>query len=54
MNHQKPRTFAGTTITPTDVCRWAQALFRLHSRLAPRFARPEPHQRADARICKGC
>ncbi len=32
--------------TPTDVCRWAQALTRLHARIAPRFARPEPRRRA--------
>lgn len=44
MQHQQ-NTLAGTKTTPTDVCRWAEALFRLHSSLAPRFARPEPHQR---------
>ena len=32
--------------TPSDVCRWGQALLRLHARIAPRFARPEPHRRA--------
>jgi hypothetical protein len=46
MNHQKPRILAGTKITPTDICHLAQELFHLHSRLAPRFARPEPHRRA--------
>lgn len=46
MIHQKPSMLAGTKTTPTDVCRWVKALFHLHSRLAPRFARPEPHQRA--------
>jgi SRSO17 transposase len=35
-----------TATTPSDVCRWAQALFRLHARIAPRFARPEPRRRA--------
>ena len=35
-----------TAMTPSDVCRWAQALFRLHARIAPRFARPEPRRRA--------
>ena len=44
MQHQQ-NTLAGTKTTPTDICRWAEALFRLHSSLAPRFARPEPHQR---------
>ncbi len=38
-------TFNGPRTTPTDVCRWAQELARLHARLAPRFARPEPHRR---------
>lgn len=38
-------TFTGTATTPADVCRWVQALFRLHARIAPRFARPEPHRR---------
>lgn len=32
--------------TSADVSRWAQALWCLHARLAPRFARPEPYQRA--------
>jgi SRSO17 transposase len=32
--------------TLTEVCRWAQELFQLHARLAPRFARPEPRRRA--------
>src|SRR5690242_2050119 len=36
---------SGTKTTATDVCRWAQALFQLHARLAPRFARPEPRRR---------
>ena len=34
-----------TGTTPTDVCRWGQELVRLHARLAPRFARPEPRRR---------
>lgn len=45
MKEQKPHMLAGTKTTPADVCRWAQELFHLHSRLAPRFARPEPHRR---------
>src|SRR5438034_9302859 len=39
-------TLTGKTPTPADVCRWVQALFRLHERIAPRFARPEPRRRA--------
>ena len=36
----------GKATTPADVCRWVQELFRLHARIAPRFARPEPRRRA--------
>src|SRR5258707_9033031 len=43
-NHQT--TFPGKKTTPSHVCQWTQALFHLHARLAPRFARPEPHRRA--------
>ena len=32
--------------TPAEICSWAQALFRLHAQIAPRFARPEPRRRA--------
>lgn len=32
--------------TLTDVVRWSQELERLHARIAPRFARPEPRCRA--------
>jgi hypothetical protein len=39
-------TLTGKTTTPADVCRWVQALVRLHARIAPRFARPEPRRRA--------
>src|SRR5512140_614789 len=39
-----PPTKAKTTVR--DVCRWAHALTCLHARIAPRFARPEPRQRA--------
>ena len=38
-------TCAGTATTPADVCRWVQALVRLHARIAPRFARAEPRRR---------
>src|SRR5438552_9458706 len=34
----------GTTLR--DIVHWAQALSRLHARIAPRFARPEPRRRA--------
>src|SRR5258708_27400106 len=45
MKQDKHTTFTGTRTTSGDVCRWVQALFRLHERLAPRFARPEPYRR---------
>jgi SRSO17 transposase len=32
--------------TLAEVGRWAQELFPLHARLAPRFTRPEPRRRA--------
>jgi SRSO17 transposase len=32
--------------TVTEVVGWAQALARLHARIGPRFARPEPRRRA--------
>ncbi len=32
--------------TVSDVVQWAQALARLHARIAARFARPEPRRRA--------
>ena len=35
-----------TKTTVTDVVRWTQELDRLHARIAPRFARPEPRRRA--------
>src|SRR5579859_5299354 len=42
-NHTTP-TEPQTTVV--DVVRWAQELERLHARIAPRFARPEPRRRA--------
>jgi len=45
MKQDKHTTFTGTRTTSGDVCRWVQTLFRLHERLAPRFARPEPYRR---------
>jgi SRSO17 transposase len=46
MKQDHHTTSIGSRTTPGDVCRWGQALLRLHERLAPRFARPEPHRRA--------
>jgi SRSO17 transposase len=45
MKQPKHSTLVGHKTTSADVLRWAQELFRLHARLAPRFARPEPHRR---------
>ncbi len=45
MKQDQHTTFSGPRTTPSDVCRWAQELFHLHARLAPRFARPEPRRR---------
>lgn len=39
-------TPAVSRTTSTQVCRWAQNLFELHTRIAPHFARPEPRRRA--------
>jgi SRSO17 transposase len=46
MKQDKHTTRTATRTTATDVCRWTQALFHLHARIAPRFARPEPRLRA--------
>ncbi len=51
MKQDKNTTRTETKTTAADVCRWAQTLFRLHERLAPRFARSEPHRRALAYAC---
>jgi SRSO17 transposase len=45
MKQDKHTTLTGTRTTSSNVCRWVQTLFHLHERLAPRFARPEPHRR---------
>lgn len=43
---QDPYTvLVGSKTTPADLCRWAQALFTLHARIAPRFTRLEPRRR---------
>jgi SRSO17 transposase len=46
MKQNQQGTLTGSKTTVAAICRWAQALFDLHARLAPRFARPEPHRRA--------
>jgi len=46
MQHDQHSTPRGKATTVAEVCQWAQELFRLHARLASRFARPEPHRRA--------
>ena len=46
MKQDNHTTSIGSRATPGDVCRWGQALLRLHARIAPRFARAEPHRRA--------
>ena len=45
MKQDQHITCTGSRTSAADVCRWAQALPRLHERFAPRFARPEPHRR---------
>src|SRR6266516_3941275 len=39
-------TPVGAQTTLVEVWRWGQELERLHTRIAPRFARPEPRRRA--------
>src|SRR2546421_10751955 len=39
-------TLVGAKTTFVEVWRWGQELERLHARIAPRFARPEPRRRA--------
>jgi len=46
VKHYQQITLLRTKTTSTDLCRWVQELCHLHARLAPRFARPEPYQRA--------
>ena len=45
MKHHSPTIAPETKTTVTDVVRWTQELDRLHARIAPRFARPEPRRR---------
>ena len=46
MQHDQHITPLLQATTLAQVCRWAQELFQVHARLAPRFARPEPRRRA--------
>src|SRR5450755_736786 len=46
MKHHQHITLVEANTTPTQVVQWAQALTHLHARIAARFARPEPRQRA--------
>jgi SRSO17 transposase len=46
MKHHQHTTPREARTTLSEVCCWAQALTRLHARIAPRFARPEPRRRA--------
>jgi SRSO17 transposase len=45
MKHDQHTIPLGTTTTLRDIVHWEQALRRLHARIAPRFARPEPRRR---------
>jgi SRSO17 transposase len=45
MKQTQHTTLSGSRTTTAEVCQWAQTLLHLHARLAPRFARPEPHRR---------
>jgi SRSO17 transposase len=45
MKQHQHSTLTGHKTTSADLSRWRQELSCLHARLAPRFARPEPHQR---------
>jgi SRSO17 transposase len=46
MKHASPTISQETKLALTDVVRWSQELDLLHARMAPYFARPEPHLRA--------
>jgi len=46
MKQPQQITPVGTKTTMVDVWKWGQELERLHTRIAPRFARPEPRHRA--------
>ena len=46
MKQDQHITWSGGRTTSADICRWVQGLVDLHARIAPRFVRPEPRQRA--------
>src|SRR5437899_10928566 len=46
MKQPQQITPVGTKTTFVEVWKWGQELERLHTRIAPRFARPEPRRRA--------
>ena len=46
MKHPQQIVTVGAKTTFADVWQWGQELERLHARIAPRFARPQPRQRA--------
>src|SRR5215472_14386689 len=46
MKQSQQLTPVGANITFGEVWKWGQELERLHARIAPRFARPEPRWRA--------
>lgn len=46
MKHTQHTTRPEEGTTPSEIGHWAQHLFQLHARIAPRFARPEPRRRA--------
>jgi hypothetical protein len=46
MEHHSPPITQEAKTTIADVVRWAHELARLHARIAPHFARPEPRRRA--------
>jgi hypothetical protein len=46
MKHQQYTIPDEAKTTFTDVVQWTRELDRLHARIAPRFARPEPRRRA--------
>ena len=46
MKQKQHSTLAGSKTTVTDVIRWGAEVRRIHARIAPYFARPEPYRRA--------
>ncbi len=46
MKHHSPTIPQAAKTTIADVVRWAHELARVHARIAPHFARPEPRHRA--------